>query len=403
MDREIKIGFLIPTLEGGGAERILSQLINNLPNKYIKHLILFNQKICYPIDSKVKIIDLARPSTNNILKKITNFIIRPIKLRNRIKKYKLTVLLSFLENANFVNLLTWIPHSVKRIVSVRVSISRKHQYYSLVERLLIKKLYNRADTIICPSEGIGKELIKQYSIKKEKINVINNPCDIGQIQEKMNHSLSRLHKIILNQSIIITVGRLQKQKGHWHLIRAMKKVNSIYPEAQLVIIGEGCLHNYYLKLIKEMNLEDRIFLVGFKKNPFKFIKASDVFVLPSIFEGFPNVLIEAMACGIPVIATDCETGPKEIISPEHINDVSTRKILYGKYGILTPPLENTFYNSSTPLTFAENCLADTIIEILKNEPQKKKYSAKSKERAEHYNIDRILSQFDKIFSDEQRN
>src|SRR5690625_2500259 len=127
---------------------------------------------------------------------------------------------------------------------------------------------------------------------------------IEGINELAKEPVEQRFELLFDHPTIITVGRLTKQKGHWHLIRAFKIVKNEIPNAKLVILGDGPLKSYLISLSKQLELEDDVYFLGFQKNPFKYLVNSDVYAFPSLYEGFPNALCEAMACGLPVISTD---------------------------------------------------------------------------------------------------
>jgi N-acetylgalactosamine-N,N'-diacetylbacillosaminyl-diphospho-undecaprenol 4-alpha-N-acetylgalactosaminyltransferase len=148
-----------------------------------------------------------------------------------------------------------------------------------------------------------------------------------------------------------------------------------HPETILVILGEGELKEELEKLIENLNLEKKVFLLGFQKNPFKFLKNSSIFVLSSVQEGLPMVLIEAMACSLPVIATDCPGGNREILDPDY--NLKVEKMKLGKYGILIPPKNPEEISKATSL-------------LLKNENLRKEYAKKSLERAKDFSVEKIV-------------
>src|SRR5699024_11269619 len=140
-----------------------------------------------------------------------------------------------------------------------------------------------------------------------KIIVIHNFYDIKNIREDSIKKLSLKKQNIFKQPTIITSGRLSNQKGQWHLIRAFSKVKEKIPNAQLVILGKGDLKSKLIDITYKLKLENSIHFLGFQSNPFKYIAEADIFVLPSLYEGFPNALCEAMACGLPVIRSEEHT------------------------------------------------------------------------------------------------
>jgi N-acetylgalactosamine-N,N'-diacetylbacillosaminyl-diphospho-undecaprenol 4-alpha-N-acetylgalactosaminyltransferase len=137
------------------------------------------------------------------------------------------------------------------------------------------------------------------------------------------------------------------------------------------------------KLIRELNLENDVHLMGWQDNPFRFLANSRLFILSSLREAFPTVILEAMACGIPVVSVDCKGGLREILTPNNGSE----------YGILTPPLDKQFYNSKDPLTKSEKSLSGAIIKVCENRRLKDSLSQKSKERAKDFEPKKIVKQW----------
>src|SRR5699024_8973667 len=159
---------------------------------------------------------------------------------------------------------------------------------------------------------------------------IYNFYDIEKILELSKEPLTVQDAKIFENPTIVTVGRLAEQKGQWHLIRALNKVKKEIPDVKLIILGEGELEDYLKKLVNDYKLTENVHFLGFQKNPFKYITKSDMYVFPSLYEGFPNALAEGMVCGLPVISSDCESGPREILSPDlDLNYPQIKNVLNG--------------------------------------------------------------------------
>lgn len=381
------IALIIYSLKGGGAERVASLLSKKLSEKHNIYLVLFNSDdIAY--DYNGKLIDLNIKSSNNIIEKLKNVFLRVKGLRKIKKRYNIETSISFLGSSNIINILSKINDKV--IISIHSYKSKRgNNFYEKLFNLT-SQLYNKADEIITVSQGIKEDLIEKFNVKENKIKVIYNPIDLNEINKQALNQL----EINIDYPSVVNMGRLNDAKGQWHLIRAFKKVMDTIPNAKLYILGEGKLRPYLERLIEEYNLNDKVFLLGFKKEPFKYIKKSDLFVLTSLYEGFGNVLVETMACNIPIISTDCKSGPREILAPNS-NVKEIKSVQYEKYGILIPVCDGIKYDINDNLTKEELILADTIINTLKNKELLKKYKEVDKD-IEKYTLCTIIKQWEKI-------
>jgi len=177
------------------------------------------------------------------------------------------------------------------------------------ERLLLKYCFKKAAGTIVPSEGVREDIINKYGASRKKTLTIYNGIDIEKIRESAKAEI--LHK--KDCPWIVTACRLNSQKDFSTLIEAFSIIRKTL-NAKLFIVGEGELRNDIIRLASELKINNDVIITGFLRNPFPYIAKADVFVLSSFFEGFGNVLVEAMALGIPVVSTDCPSGPSEIIN-----------------------------------------------------------------------------------------
>ena len=314
----------------------------------------------------------------------------------RLKKHKKQIqpdaVISFMESSNFVNLIS--GKTGKTIISVRNLKSKLGEgFLGKISKALIKRLYKKSDLIVAVSKGVKADLVKNFQLEEGKIKVIYNPYNISLITKQGSEPLEERFNNIFQSPVVITVGSLIKQKGQWHLIRAFKNIKASNPDMKLVILGEGNLRPYLEKLVVELKMEDDIIMPGFNSNPFKFIKKSTIFVLPSLFEGFPNVLLEAMALGLPVVSSDCQSGPREILAPNTAIPTQTEKIEFAEYGLLVPVCFGKYYNGIEPLTKEEGILAEAVNRLINDTHVRAKYSQKSIERAEDFAVSRIVQQW----------
>ena len=153
------------------------------------------------------------------------------------------------------------------------------------------------------------------------------------------------------------------------------------------------------KVINDLGIENSVLLTGFQKNPFKFIKKSQVYIMTSLFEGFPNALVEAMACGCPVISTDCKSGPKEILLENFNFNNTTEDILFGDYGILVPVFKEGENWDSGTFETEEYLLSEAMISLLRDKEKLKYYSRKSIERAKTFNYERCFKKYKSLIEE----
>lgn len=387
---------IIPTLAGGGAERIASNLSIHLSEEYHRHIVMFDaKKIDYAY--KGEVIDLNTKVIDNPLGKIMNFLIRIYKVRRIKNELKIDVAISLMEGPNIINIFT--KRRDKVIISVRNFKSKSSMgFYGKLYKLLMKVFYNKADIIVAVSKAIKRDLIEKFGLNEEKIMIIYNFYDIEKINELAKEVLEDEYIEIFNNPVVITAGSLTRQKGHWHLIRTLKKVKEEVPDAMLVILGQGNLEAYLKKLTKDLGLEKDVHFLGYKKNPFKYIGRSTIYAFPSLFEGFPNALCEAMACGVPVISSDCKSGPREILAPDTDIEQQVKGIEYAKHGILLPVCDGNYYNANFPLTVEERILAKSIVELYSSKELLEKYSDKVKERIKDFDKDKIILEYENILN-----
>lgn len=267
------------------------------------------------------------------------------------------------------------------------------QHKLIIKHIIItisKILYHKADGAVAISKPLMNYYLKDIGLDENKVAYIPNFIDLKKIAELSAEALELKFDRIYSCPVVVNVGRLTQQKGQWHLLRAFKKVKENVEEARLVIVGDGELRDGLTRLAKELGIKDCVYFLGWQDNPFKYIVSAQVFVFPSLWEGFPFALVEAMACGVPVIASDCKSGPREVLAPDTDPEYETKKIEYAKYGILTPVPDGVWRPAQDPLTREEELLAEAIVKLLEDKTMRMKYSEASKDRATDYSTNRII-------------
>ena len=326
MSRE-KLAFVINSMEGGGAERALSQLLflavaSPLVDTYDVHLILLDKlDIAQEIPEKVIVHTLN--GRQQMLRSIS-------ELFWKIRELNPKMLVSFLARANCASILIGRTLKIPVIASERVHTSTHFNgRFSIINKFLIKMLYPRATRIIAVSGGVKKDLVENFSVPENIVDVIYNAYDSAAIIQKSCHETDDDQDMI--NPYICSVGRLVKNKNFQLLIRAYAKAS--IPQ-NLIILGQGPEEENLKSLVSKLGMNDRIKFLGYKDNPYPYVADADFFVSTSNVEGFPNSIAEAMVLGRPVIATNCKSGPSEIL--EDSVEIETLKMKKAKYGLLVP-------------------------------------------------------------------
>lgn len=316
-----KIAVFLTDLDGGGAERVMLNFANGFVERgFSIDLILVNLMGPYlsKVNPDIKIIQL---NSNRLILCVPELI-------SYLKREQPEILITALEDTNLIAILARSVANVSTrvIVTVHNNLSQEAKYLKSLKRrivpYLIKWIYPLANVVIAVSQGVAKDL-ESLGIELDKIRVVYNPIitpDFDSLAQALPEHLWFDEK---GSPIILGVGRLEPQKDFETLIRAYSLVRKQRP-ARLMILGQGGQHGKLTALCRELELgEDDVTFPGFVENPFSYMAKASVCVLSSAWEGFGNVLVESMGVGIPVVSTDCPSGPSEILEN-------------GKYGQLAP-------------------------------------------------------------------
>ncbi len=379
-----KIVFLINSLTHGGSEKVITLLISALKKEGLTiDLVCLEKNTIQKLDNDIKVTYLSNLNgEEHAIIKILCLPILLIKFLIYLSKNNVQVVQSHIFRANYINLLASRinkTYTVQIVDVISIDYFQNKSFSGTINLFLIKHLYNYADTVIFKAEQMRQNLLKFMPLSC-KTQVINNPYDVKLIEDLCNEDIDDF-TFNTDKSYIVTVGRLSKQKNQTVIIDAIK---NLHVNTELIIVGDGEEHQFLHQYIISKSLSHRVHLLGAKSNPFKYIKHSDIFVLSSNQEGFPNVLVEAMLCKTAVISTDCVSGPREILAPNIKVDAPPIKTMQeSEYGILIP------LNDSAKLE-------EAIVLLLKNTSLRDDYRTKAYQRALTFSIDKITQEYKEI-------
>ncbi len=367
--------FFIGALYGGGGERVLVDLLRHLNrDKYELNLV---------VSTKNGVLFDQVPSDINVIIRYTqdskrlNLYRRAFGLSKIIKELNADIVISFLTGANrtLMRSKLFLPKNLKIILREGNNPLHIHSMFSSwfwrkIAIQEVKNLYPLADRIVTPSVGIAKDFQKYWGISSDLFHRIHNPVDISMINQKSSEDISLPWGEVEKVKWILAVGRLTKQKGFSDLISSFYEVRK-KADSRLIILGEGDLRVKLQNKIDEMGMSDFIFMPGFVKNPWKYMKRADLYISSSLWEGFHLTIAEAMACGTVPIATNCNYGPSEIITD-------------GKDGRLVPVGD-------------VETLSNTICELLENNELRSEMAANALTRSHDFDIKRIIKEYENLF------
>lgn len=371
-----KILFLIYNLDGGGAEKVLLKILEKIDkNKFKIDLFLIKKEAVYlkEFETKFKDITIRTPYDNLSKNKLLNRIqykLKHKKVRKSLKnpeifkefiKEKYDTQIAFLEGMSSIYLSK--TECRNKIAWVHVDLE-KHRTMTIDKEREIYKNYNK---IICVSNQAKNSFDKIYPEYSNKSTVIYNPIDKEEIINKSSEEVEKFRD--KNTVTFVAIGRLNEQKGFDILLKAHKLLKDENLENNIVILGEGTERKNLEKYILENDLEKSVKLLGFKENPYPYLKQSDVYVSSSRYEGYPLVLCEAICLNKPIIATSC-TGTKEVLEN-------------GKYGLMCE-VDNVFQ------------LKENMKKFILDKELRREYKEKAKIKSKEMQVKSIIEKIENM-------
>jgi N-acetylgalactosamine-N,N'-diacetylbacillosaminyl-diphospho-undecaprenol 4-alpha-N-acetylgalactosaminyltransferase len=382
-----KLLISINTLQSGGAERVVSLLLEHLQDDFEIHLCLYTNIVNYSIPPGVKVLDLKQPLQQDKLIRFIKMPYQSYKVYNYCKKNNINISVAFLYRPCYINALMkslW-GYRGKVIMCERTHQTTMQQSHSAIYRMFSKFMvmfsYKRADLVLANSYAMQTDLIENFKIKTP-VKVIYNPIDLGFIRSHIDEEPPfRFEK---NTFYFINVGGFRKEKNHLLLLQAFFIMKNL--PCKLLIVGGGIMEDELKQKVYDFGMNDKVIFCGWDNNPFKYVSRSNCFVLSSDVEGFPNVLIEALACGRAVISTDCSSGPRELLAPStdlHHKAINNYEV--GEYGMLTPVNDVI-------------ALAAAMKKMYEDAGLRSQFEEKAKTRAQQFDVDEIKQYFHVAFT-----
>lgn len=316
-----RIAVFVPTLVGGGAEHVVLTLAAGFArNGYAVDLVLVKATgaLMSRVPPGVRLVELG---TSRVIWSVP-------ALSRYLRRQRPLALLSTLDTANVVAVVAArLARCSTRIVIRQAThlsrtLERGPKTFVSVLKLMLPCSYPYADAVIAVSHGVADDLAERLRLVRSRIHVVPNPIVTSELRDLASRSVEHEWFAAGSPPVVLGVGRLTAQKAFDVLIKAFAAVRT-QCEARLMILGDGEERPKLLTLIHALGLQSVVSLHGFVDNPLAYISRAKVFVLSSAWEGLPGVLIQALACGTPVVATDCDSGPREILEG-------------GRYGRLVP-------------------------------------------------------------------
>ncbi|MCX5797866.1 MAG: glycosyltransferase [Elusimicrobia bacterium] len=373
-----RILFVIPTLGGGGAEQILIRWLDHWKahplRKGMEPVVVFSIGKAGPyvedLDPAIPTYELGQNPESALPADILAAAWSLSRIYHRLKP---DLVVSLIAHANIMALLAArlfrpsTPVVICEHTHLSTNIRDFFPWAHPLLRALIRRLYPSARRVVAVSQGVKSDLVESFGLDPARVSVVYNPVDTEEVRRHARPDLAPGRA-----PTILGLGRMFKQKGFRHLIAALALVRREV-DARLTLVGDGPLRAELEAQAARMGLGGVVRFTGYQKNPLPFLAEASVFALPSIYEGFGIVLLEAMAAGVPVVATRCPSGPDEIIED-------------GSSGLLVPVRD-------------ERAMADAILRVLREPDLRQRLSEGGMRRAEDFSMSAHMAGYERVFSE----
>jgi glycosyltransferase involved in cell wall biosynthesis len=368
-----RVCFVLPSLNGGGAERAAVHILNALdPGRWDRSMYLFKREGPYLADVQTSI-NLASASRESRAG-------RWLDLRRFVAATRPQLIVAFLSYFSVLTAVRSAGVGARVVFNQQTPMSAflddadyqwrqpwQRRAFSLATRIG----YRCADAVVTTSKGVADDLVAAFDVVRDRIHVVHNPVDLDAISRAAAEPLVPEHEALWTTPAVVAAGRLADAKNYPLLIDAFALLRRTVP-ARLFILGEGEREAALREHIARAGLADAVVLCGFQKNPWKYVARASVFALSSRYEGFGNVLVEAMACGVPVVGT-ASPGTREIVTA-------------GTDGLLVERHEPA-------------ALAAALERVLTDEPLRARMSLAARTSAERFAVPAVVAAYDRVLSE----
>ena len=395
-----KIFYLINSLHKGGAERQLLTISPELGGT----IVLLEDEIHYaPLPNlEIRVLSKYRPTSR--LAKIMVMLSSTIRFIQMIKSENGksdVIVVSFLERSNLINLISSAFSRHRAILSIRINLSIGYKKYPLV-RWFFKKFYKKAYAITSNSAGVCGQMIECYNVPEKKVFHVPNCYDIQNVRKLISTplDLSELEQLIQTRTYFVCINRLDSQKNIGFQIELIASLKKSFPDVCLIIVGDGPHRDVLIQQAKLAHLSvfnymngslndsiqkaDVIFL-GHTHNPYRICANSKALLLTSEYESLPNVVIEGLICKTVVMATDCQFGPREILSDRSNYTDPKREFGIMDCGILLPLVDNA--------AVAKPMWIDYTSKILRGDILFKSFDSAAEKKVKQYQLSTVINQW----------
>lgn len=383
---------MVPRVHQGGQERICLLTARLLQKDCAVTVLIYDDADCVYDLSGLDVINIHSAASPGLAGKLRKMGQRIRRVGGVKKAGGYDLCYSFGATANLVNLFS------RKREQVWVGI---RGYDDLADRVRTGLCCRLADRVVCCARIMEEDLRRAYRPKATAS--LYNPCDREAILRQMQEPIPAEEEAFFDGApVVVTMGRDAHLKGHWHLLKAFALAAERLPEARLLILGRGS-YAACRKLAGQLGLEDRVWFAGARSNPFPYLRRSSLYVLSSQDgEGFPNALVEAMAAGLPVAATNCKSGPAEILMEDYRQASDRGRSYDADYGVLLPACGDTENYDPAFLEPQEREMARQMLRLLTTPELAQRYRERAGKRAADFSTEAYLQKLERLLRESGR-